>query len=54
MRILRKIGLYFLQFYLGSIAVIGVVFGLSWNAFKFGFEGYSDDVLDKLSEWKEE
>lgn len=54
MRILRKTILYAFQVYLGSIVVIGMILGMSWDAFNFGFKGCSSDLADKLAEWKEE
>jgi len=54
MRILRKITLFVIQVFLGSMVIFGMILGLFWEAFKTGFIAFSEDFMDRLAEWQNE
>jgi hypothetical protein len=53
-KFLRKSTVLFLGTPLGCVVIIGTMFGLIWEAFKWGFESQANEVYDKLNEWDKE
>ncbi len=53
-KFLRKFTVFFLGTPLGCMVIIGTIFGLIWESFKWGFQVQSEEVMDKLYKWDNE
>jgi hypothetical protein len=53
-KFLRKVTVLFLGTPLGCVVIIGTMFGLIWEAFKWGFQIQTEEVMDKLYHWDKE